>query len=90
LAVNEYGYESGVAAMSLKGDLPILQDTTTDDVGTSWSAAWRDVIVLDADNIRFDLDPTGSGDAFNLTTYNLADEANREALKALLVEAASL
>jgi hypothetical protein len=87
--VNGSGYESGIAAMSEKGDLPILQDTAAVDAWGSWGAAWRDVIVLDGSNMRFDLDPDGPSDVYNLTTYNLSDAANREALKALLVEAAT-
>ena len=67
--------------MVLNGDLPILQDTAEQDVWTSWGATWRDVVIVDPTNARFD--------TFNLTTYNLADELNRTALKAKLVDAAT-
>jgi hypothetical protein len=66
--------------MGANGDLPILQDTVTDDVWGAWGAVWRDVVILDPDNER--------STVYNLTTYDLADVANRDALKQLLLDAA--
>lgn len=67
--------------MSLNGDLPILQEVAEHDVWTEWGATWRDVVIVDPNNAR--------SEVYNLTTYNLADEANRTALKAKLVDAAT-
>jgi hypothetical protein len=47
--------------------------------GKGWFAAYRDVIILDADNRR--------AAVYNLTTYDLSNEANRDALKQLLLDA---
>jgi hypothetical protein len=79
-AVNLAGLEDYTDDMGANGDLPILQDTVTDDVWGAWGAVWRDVIVLDPDNER--------SAVYNLTTYDLAVEANRDALKQLLRDAA--
>lgn len=80
-AVNLPGLEDYADDMGANGVLPILQDTTKDDVWGAWGATWRDVVVLDPDNER--------SAVYNLTTYDLAVEANRDALKALLLAAAS-
>lgn len=79
-AINLAGLEDYTDDMGANGDLPILQDTVTDDVWGAWGAVWRDVIVLDPDNER--------SAVYNLTTYDLAVEANRDALKQLLRDAA--
>ena len=79
-AVNLAGLEDYTDDMGANGDLPILQDTVTDDVWGAWGAVWRDVIVLDPDNER--------SAVYNLTTYDLAVEANRDALKQRLRDAA--
>jgi hypothetical protein len=62
-------------------DLPWLQDTTETNVQSAWAAEYRDVIILDAWNRP--VDPR-----FNLTTFDLATEVNREVLKELLRRAA--
>lgn len=81
LAVNQVGYESGMEEMSAVGTLPILQDTSTANVWTSWAVTWRDVVVLDGDGRK--------ALVFNLTTYNLADPDNYATLEQRLVEIAS-
>ena len=78
--MNLPGLEDYVDDMGANGDLPILQDTVTDDVWGAWGAVWRDVVILDPDNKRTTV--------YNLTTYDLADVANRDALKQLLLDAA--
>ena len=89
LAVNLTGLDASVPEMALNGDLPILQDTAEVNAWGLWNAQWRDVVILTPTNERFDADPTGPGDVYNLTTYNLSDATNRATLKALLVDAAT-
>lgn len=79
--VNAIGYDSGLDALAAVSDLPILQDDATADVWNQWGAVWRDVYVLDADNEVYAV--------YNLTTYDLSDPANYQALYDLFVEAAS-
>lgn len=80
VTINEAGYESGNDLMPPLGDLPYLQDDATALVWDTWGATWRDVIILDGDNEVVEV--------FNLTTYDLGDSANYDALKAKLVAAA--
>ena len=80
LAVNEIGYDSGNASMAAVGDLPLLQDDTSAAVWTAWSAAWRDVVVLDGNNAEVY--------RFNLSTYSLSNATNYAHLKAVFVAVA--
>jgi hypothetical protein len=59
--------------------LPWLQETVNDDVWGDWSVTYRDVIILDANNI-----PVG---VYNLTAHDLSAAANRDALKQKLRDA---
>lgn len=79
LAVNGAGYESGMTTMAALGDLPIVQDTASEDVWTQWAVTYRDVVILDADN-----EVVG---VFNLTSNNLADSTNYATLKGMLTGA---
>ena len=76
LAINEIGF-SGLSGMSDRGDLPILQDTSAENVWTDWDVTFRDVVILDRDNQKVGV--------FNLTTDSLSDPDNYAALKALLI-----
>jgi hypothetical protein len=78
--VNEIGYDSGIPDMSAEGDLPLVQDDTTNDVWANWAAAWRDVDIVDADGAL--------AHVYNLTTYDLAEPDNYETFKVMLVETA--
>ena len=77
--INAEGFDSGLGTMSELGDLPLLQDTVEDDVWGSWDAGYRDVYILNGDNILVG--------TYNLTTYSLAVEENYETLKAMFIAA---
>ncbi len=81
LGVNEAGAEGGVEAMCLGRDLPLLQDTSTAQVWGAWEVAYRDVVVLDAENRIITI--------YNLSEHDLGQPANYEALKAILRTAAA-
>lgn len=57
-----------------------LQDPVTGSVWTNWGVTYRDVRILDSRNQL--------SAVYNLTSYNLEIADNREALKALLLQAA--
>ena len=57
-------------------EIPLVQDTPADGVWASWGIAFRDVAILDADNVQVA--------TFNLTTFDLQIQANYDALKDLL------
>ncbi len=78
LGLNEAGLEAGNAEMVEGRDLPLLQDTTADDVWGSWEVEWRDVVLLDRENRRRYV--------YNLTDHDLADSESYEALKQALLE----
>jgi hypothetical protein len=86
IGVNAFGQEIGNTAMTSGRDLPWLQDQDqngdqrSDVWDESWAVTYRDVVILDGAN-----QPT---DAFNLTTHDLADPAEYEALHDLLVQTA--
>lgn len=79
--VNQEGLDSGLPDLYAATDLPVLQDDATAQVWTNWGATWRDVFVVDGDNETVAV--------FNLTTYDLSDPANYQALKDLFVAAAA-
>ena len=74
VGVNEVGHEAGNPLITEGRDLPWLQDNDNDgnfqsDVWyDSWNVTFRDVIILDADNVEVG--------RFNLTTNDLADVEN--------------
>ena len=80
LGVNEMGYESGNDGMSTGRVLPLLQDTASENAWADWDIEYRDVIILDGENVR--------RYTFNLTVNDLSDPANYAALKALLADLA--
>ena len=80
LGVNASGQESQNAAACAGKDIPWLQDTASQDVWGAWGVTWRDVVILDQDNV-----PIG---VFNLTGHDLAEPANYSELKSMLQTAA--
>ena len=81
LGVNGIGEESGNAAVCVGRSIPWLQDEAAVDVYTSWAVTYRDVIILDAENKVAGI--------YNLTSNDLGVSANYDALKAMLIHAAS-
>lgn len=62
-------------------DLPLLQDTSNEDVWGSWGATWRDVQVID---------PAGElSDILNLTTNDIRQQDNYDNLRSMIVTAAT-
>jgi len=64
--------------MSTGRVLPLLQDTASENAWTDWGVAYRDVVLLDSENVRVG--------TFNLTDHDLTIPANYAALKALLAD----
>jgi hypothetical protein len=79
LGVNQIGHESANAAACVGKDLPWLQEVPAELVWFPWKVTYRDVIILDTDNVPVAV--------YNLTNNSLADPVNYEALKALLLGA---
>ena len=80
LGVNGSGQESGNAGACEGRDIPWLQEIPAEPVWARWQVAYRDVIVLDEDNVPLV--------AYNLTAHDLRDPAAYEELKSILVKAA--
>lgn len=78
--VNAVGYDSGLPDLIAVTDLPILQDDSTANVWTNWSAVWRDVFVLGPHN-----EVTA---VYNLTEYGLSDPTNYDLVKQAFIDAA--
>ncbi len=85
LGVNRAGLEAGNALMTAGRDIPWLQDVDDNEDGLSdtwdsWDVAYRDVVILDGQNIKVG--------TFNLTTYDLGVPENYDTLRQMLVDAA--
>jgi hypothetical protein len=80
LGINRIGYEAGNAGYTTGTTLPWLQDQAWVDVRSSWGASDREIYILDPNNEVHAV--------FNTLTHSLETQANRNALKALLLQAA--
>jgi len=76
LGVNGAGYEATNASFVQGQTLPLLQDTAAVNVWGRWAVTYRDVVILNAENVKVGV--------YNLTEHDLSVESNRDALKALL------
>jgi hypothetical protein len=81
LGLNAIGHESGNAAICMNRDLPWLQDVLDQSVWASWNVVWRDVWILDTENMPVAV--------YNLSEHSLADSANYAELKQMLEDVAS-
>ncbi len=79
--VNQAGLESGNAAICAGRDIPWLQETAAEPVWTDWGVHYRDVIVLDRENVVVAI--------YNVTLNNLTDPVKYDELYAIF-EAAAL
>ena len=85
LGVNEAGLEAGNALTTAGRDIPWLQDVDGNhdgwsDVWTSWDVAYRDVIILDAENAKVG--------TFNLSSHDLQVPADYNALRQMFIDVA--
>lgn len=78
--INQTGYERGNETACQDKDLPWLQEGPKDLVWNSWQVIYRDVIILDGDNVLVEV--------FNLSDHNLSDLAQFAALKSTLTKLA--
>lgn len=80
--VNEIGYQGANGSVTAGRTIPWLQDEATYDVWTTWAPAYRDVVILGPDNVEFAV--------YNLTSHDLAQPANYNALRQLFIDATAL
>lgn len=76
LGVNAIGLEAGNATITMNRTLPWLQDTADQNVWATWGVEWRDVWILDSENVPVAV--------YNLSQHNLADPAKYAELKGML------
>ena len=92
LAVNQIGNSSGASLVASLGDLPMVQDNSSDDIWNTWhamspnpsthsGAPWRDVHILNTQNEIVD--------TYSLTLNNLSNPQNFATLKQMFVDAAT-
>ena len=79
LAINKTGSSSGTMYFSDEMDLPMVQDADDFGVWDAWGAIWRDVYIVDQDNMHVG--------TFNLTGHSLAEEENYSTLFDMLTTA---
>ena len=79
LAINKIGSGSGTTYFSEDMVLPMVQDDDELGIWESWDGTWRDVRVVDEDNVHVG--------TFNLTGHSLAEEENYTALFDMLTAA---
>ncbi|MHC4932421.1 MAG: hypothetical protein ACYTGV_09560 [Planctomycetota bacterium] len=80
MSCNAAGTETGLVELCNGRDLPVVQDTYIDHVWDNWQVVWRDVAILDENNVWVA--------TYNLGTNDLQFPANRETLKDMLRTAA--
>jgi hypothetical protein len=86
IGVNERGHELGNPIITKDRSLPWLQDLDADQDGASdnfmnrWDYAYRDVVIVDAQNVPIE--------AYNLTENDLGQPENFDALMTKLINAA--
>ena len=87
LGVNGAGLDAANGSITAGRDAPWLQDLDSNndslsDVWTSWGVAYRDVVILDAENAKVG--------TFNLTTYDLQIPDNYSTLRQMFIDAATI
>ncbi len=86
IGMNQKGHELGNPNITANRNLPWLQDLDADGDGSSdvwlgsWPVEYRDVVILDKNNVKVDV--------YNLTLNDLADTTHYQALKNKLIAAA--
>ncbi|MBT3218490.1 MAG: hypothetical protein HN348_05315 [Proteobacteria bacterium] len=80
IGINQTGYDSGNDEMVTGRDLPFLQDNAKVDVWHLWNVTYRDVVILDEDNLYVE--------SYNLSLYPLSNATYYAELKQKLIEAA--
>jgi len=78
--VNQVGHEGGNAGICMNRSLPWLQEVAGHDVWVAWMVTYRDVIILDEQNVTIGV--------YNLTTNDLSMPQNYAALRQWLLDAA--
>ena len=81
LSINKTAAEGGVSSFSSDHALPMVQDTSELGLWDEWDATWRDVYIVDEDNVHIG--------TVNLTGFSLASDANYEEVKNMFIEATS-
>ena len=79
LAINKTGSSFGTVYFTDEMDLPMVQDADDLGVWDAWGATWRDVYIVDRDNMHVG--------TFNLTGHSLAEEENYSTLFDMLTTA---
>jgi hypothetical protein len=79
LAINEVGHDSGIDDAVAGNSIPLLADTPEANAWGTWDADWRDLVIVDEDNLQTD--------RISLTDFDLEEIATYEAVKAMLLEA---
>ncbi|MBL9023753.1 MAG: hypothetical protein JNL21_16285 [Myxococcales bacterium] len=66
--INAVGYESGNEAVCEGRDIGWLQDVAEQEVWMTWAISFRDLVIVDQDNVVVAI--------YNLSTHNLNEPVN--------------
>jgi hypothetical protein len=86
LGINQLGQEVGNPNATSGKSIPWLQDVDANEDGrsdvwaNSWPVQWRDVAIVDANNVQIDV--------YNVATFDLANPDNYATLRQKLIDAA--
>ena len=80
-AINMSGAGSGISYFTASQHLPVVQDDSILQIWSIWGGVWRDVFILDQNNVLVH--------TYNLTQYSLSDSANYDTLMQLFIDTAT-
>ena len=80
MGVSQWPWDRDHSLMYGGRSLPWLKEVQADSVWHRWDVNYRDVIILDSENV-----PVG---VFNLSRHNLRDQVEYDTLRDLLIEKA--
>lgn len=81
LGINKIPSESGIGSFTDSMDLPVVQDSSDLELWSAWDAEWRDVYLVNRDNVHVA--------TFNLVTHDLREASDYAELKGMFEDLAA-
>ena len=79
--INKIPSASGIGSFTESMDLPVVQDSSELEIWDTWGADWRDVYLVNRDNVHVA--------TYNLMTHDLRDAEDYAELKGMFEDLAA-